>query len=85
MYVKFFRVHKILRKKFLWDLQSFHFMFKMIFSKILNLRSRLIGVPKVPVRVFDELKNEIQDSKMRFCFYFNKADEIQIIDYYFHV
>ena len=49
------------------------------------LRSRSVREPKVPFRVFDQLKNEIQNSKLRFCFYFNKKDEIQIIDYHFHV
>ena len=50
-----------------------------------NIISVLIRVPKVPFRVFGELKNEIQNSILRFCFYFNKKDEIQITDYYFHV
>ena len=49
------------------------------------LRSRSVREPKVPFRVFDQLKNEIQNSILRFCFYFNKKDEIQIIDYHFHV
>ena len=49
------------------------------------LRSRSVREPKVPFRVFDQLKNEIQNSILRFCFYFNKKDEIQIIDYDFHV
>ena len=34
---------------------------------------------------FDKLKNEIQNSILRFCFYFNKEDEIQITDYHFNV
>ena len=49
------------------------------------LRSRSVREPKVPFRVFDQLKNEIQNSILRFCFYFNKKDEIQIIHYHFHV
>ena len=49
------------------------------------LRSRSVREPKVPFRVFDQLKNEIQNSILRFCFYFNKEDEIQITDYHFHV
>ena len=49
------------------------------------LRSRSVREPKVPFRVFDQLKNEIQNSILKFCFYFNKKDEIQIIDYHFHV
>ena len=44
-----------------------------------------IRVRKVPFRFFDKLKNEIQNSILRFCFYFNKEDEIQITDYHFHV
>ena len=36
-----------------------------------------IRVPKVPFRFFDKLKNEIQNSILRFCFSFNKEDEIQ--------
>ena len=42
-------------------------------------------VPKVPFRFFDKLKKEIQNSILRFCFYFNKEDEIQITDYHFNV
>ena len=49
------------------------------------LRSRSVREPKVPFRVFDQLKNKIQNSILRFCFYFNKKDKIQIIDYHFHV
>ena len=30
-----------------------------------------IRVPKVPFRVFDKLKNKIQNSILRFCFYLN--------------
>ena len=44
-----------------------------------------IRVPKVPFRFFDKLKNKIQNSMLRFCFYFNKEDEIQITDYHFYV
>ena len=39
------------------------------------LRSRSVREPKVPFRVFDQLKNEIQNSILKFCFYFNKEDE----------
>ena len=49
------------------------------------LRSRSVREPKVPFRVFDQLKNKIQNSILRFCFYFNNKDKIQIIDYHFHV
>ena len=44
-----------------------------------------IRIPKVPFRLFDKLKNEIKNSILRFWFYFNKKDEIQIIDNHFHV
>ena len=37
------------------------------------------------ISCFYKLKNEIQNSIIRFCFYFNKKDKIQIIDYHFHV
>ena len=47
--------------------------------------SSWIRVPKVPFRFFNKLKNEIQNSILRFCFYFNKEDEIQITDYHSHV
>ena len=36
-------------------------------------------------RFLDKSKNEIQNSILRFCFYFNKEGEIQITDYHFHV
>ena len=47
--------------------------------------AHLNRVPKVPFRFFDKFKNEIQNSILRFCFCFNKEDEIQITDYHFHV
>ena len=53
---------------------------KEIFHSVSSIR-----VPKVPFRFFDKLKNEIQNSMLRFCFYFNKEGEIQITDYHFHV
>ena len=40
-----------------------------------------IREPKVRVRFFNKLKNEIKKSILRFCFYFNKEDEIQITDF----
>ena len=43
-------------------------------------REFTIRVHKVPFRFFDKLKNEIQNSVLRFCFYFNKEDEIQITE-----
>ena len=39
----------------------------------------------MPFRVFDKLKKEFQKFMIRFCFYLNRENEIQIIDYYFHV
>ena len=39
-----------------------------------------IRAPKVPFRVFGKLKSEILDSILRFCFYFNREDKIQITD-----
>ena len=44
-----------------------------------------IREPKVPLRIFDKLKNEIKKFIIRFCFYNNMKNEIQIIGYYFHV
>ena len=44
-----------------------------------------IRVPKAPFHFFDKLKNEIQNSILRFCFYFNKEDEIEITDYSFPI
>ena len=41
--------------------------------------------PKVSFRFFNKLKNEIQNSVLRFCFYLINEDEIQITDYHFHV
>ena len=43
------------------------------------------SVTQSAISFFDKLKNEIQNSILRFCFYFNKEDEIQITDYHFHV
>ena len=40
---------------------------------------------QVPFRFFDKSKNEIQYSILRFCFCFNKEEEIQVTDYHFHV
>ena len=41
-----------------------------------------IPVPKVPLQVFDKLKNKIQTFIIIFCFYVGMKNEIQIIDYY---
>ena len=48
------------------------------------VKSYLICVPKVPFRIFDKLKNEIQKLMIRFCFYLNMKSKIQIIEYYFN-
>ena len=58
--------------------------------RILLTNSRItelitIRVPKVPFRIFDKLKNEIQNSILRFCFHVNTKSEIQIINCHFHV
>ena len=45
----------------------------------------MIRVPKVPFRLFDKFKNEIQNSILWFWLYFNKENQIQITDYHFHV
>ena len=45
-----------------------------------TLGTRIISVPKVLFHFFDKLKNEIQNSLLRFCFYFDKENEIQITD-----
>ena len=42
MYVKFFRVRKIIALNFLQDFQSFHVVFEITISKMLNLCSRLL-------------------------------------------
>ena len=51
-------------------------------ANMLNIRIRVL---KLPFRFFDKLKNEIKKSIFRFCFYFNKEDEIQTTDNHFHV
>ena len=50
-----------------------------------SIQTGVIRVTKGLFRVFGKLKNEIQNSILRFCFYFNKEDKIQITDYHFHV
>ena len=44
-----------------------------------------IRVPKVPFHVFNKVKNGIQKFIIRFCFYLNMKNKIEIIDYYFQV
>ena len=44
-----------------------------------------IRVPKVPFHVFEKLENEIQKFIVRFCFYLNMKNEIQIFDNHYHV
>ena len=58
---------------------------KHVFTEEKKNNCGKIRVPKVSFRFFDKLKNEIQSSVLRFCFYFNKEDEIQITDHHFHV
>ena len=60
---------------------------KLIFDllQISNFFSLKIRVLKVPFRIFDKLKNEIQKFMIRFSFDLNMKNEIRIIDYYFHV
>ena len=64
-------------------------MAKSVYLKILRIfdfcKDTSVRVPEVPFRVFDRLKKEIQNPVLRFCFYFKKKDEIQIINYHFHV
>ena len=42
-----------------------------------------IRVSKVPFRIFDKLKNKIQNFLLKFCFCHNIKDKTQIIDFYF--
>ena len=44
-----------------------------------------IRVPKVPFHVFKKLENKIQKFIVRFCFYLNMKNEIQIFDNHYHV
>ena len=66
-------------------MQELHMVLNMPQYGRLCLNRMSVGVPKVPFYFFDKLKNEIQNSILRFCFYFNKEDEIQITGYHFHV
>ena len=50
--------------------------FKIFDSNYFIYKSILIRVPKVPFRVFDKWKNEIQKFMIRFCFYHNMKNEI---------
>ena len=36
------------------------------------------------IHVFEKLENEIQNFIVRFCFYLNIKNEIQIFDYHYH-
>ena len=49
------------------------------------LFGRRIRLPKVSFRVFDELQNEIQKIIIRFRFYLNMKNDVQIIDSYLRV
>ena len=66
---------------FIFECQCQHF--QMAFC--LGEYNKGIRVPKVPFRVFDKLKNEIQNFIVRFCFYLNMKNEIKIFDCHFHV
>ena len=54
-------------------------------GKVYLRKTSGIRVPKRPFRFSDKLKNKIQNSILRFYFYFHKEHEIQITDYHFHV
>ena len=54
-------------------------------SPLQNIRNAYNPCTQGANRFFNKLKNEIQNSILRFCFNFNKEDEIQITDYHFHV
>ena len=61
-------------------------MHKISLLKKINMQRRCrIRTTKVPFHVFDKLKNEIQNFIVRFCFYLNMKNEIQIFYYYFRV
>ena len=47
--VKFFRVRRIFLNMFWRDLQSFHFVYMITFSKMRNLRSRLLFHENLPI------------------------------------
>ena len=47
--VKFFRVRRIFLNMFWRDLQSFHFVYMITFSKTRNLRSRLLFHENLPI------------------------------------
>ena len=69
--------------KFVYNKLSLLFVSQL--RSVLGKTHQTIRVSEVPMRFFGKLKNEIQSSILRFCFYFNKEDEIQITDYHFHV
>ena len=55
-------------------------------KNLLNIKRVVkISLPKVLFSIFDKLKKEIQNFILRFCFYLNKKNEIQIVDYFFQV
>ena len=83
-YVLIKKVHIKTQSKKLYFTRNEGFQF-IVFDKNCTQKRTSIRVPKVPFRVFDKLKNEIQNSILRFCFYFNTKKEIQIINCHFHV
>ena len=59
---------------------------KVQIKNLLNIKRVVkISLPKVLFSIFDKLKKEIQNFILRFCFYLNKKNEIQIVDYFFQV
>ena len=70
-----------LRKIKNYSYRALIFHSKQVFSTSASVSIR---VPKVPFHVFDKLKNKIRNSILRFCFYLNAKNEIQVIDYHFH-
>ena len=55
-------------------------------KNLLNIKRVVkISLPKVLFSIFDKLKKEIQNFILRFCFYLNKKNEIQIVDYNYKV
>ena len=56
--------------------------FQKRLSEIITSRIRVV---KVLFSIFDKLKNKIQNSLIRFCFYLNTKYEIQTVDFHFHI
>ena len=62
---------------------SKYWILNFVFQYIKNTKRHFgymdFRVPKVPSRVFDKMKNGIQIFILRFCFYFNMRNEIEIM------